>query len=109
MKLFKFDGDATIMEKIATVLGTIFAPALYLFMQLSAWQVFKNIYSANVAAAGAGWHVAGLILSIASVAWFWGVATDRNFVTKSDMGNVFILGLLTVFSLLAYGGFVFNG
>jgi hypothetical protein len=78
---------------------------LWLFMQLSAWQVFDNFYTCSVKMAGWGWNVTGLILSAASVLWCYRMATDSPKVTKNGTSNVIILALLVVFSFLAYMGF----
>jgi hypothetical protein len=82
--------------------------ALYMFMQLSAWQVFHNFYSQNVAAAPAGAHAAGFLFFLGSLGWTFLVAKDSNYVSKSDTANVVIIGLSMVLSLLCYAGFVFN-
>jgi hypothetical protein len=99
----------TVVEKAAWVGLKVGVPALYLFMQLSAWGIFKNIYSKNVAAAPAGWHVFGFVLTLGTIIWAWGVVTEKNFVSKNDTRNILVVGAGMVLSLLAYAGFVFNG
>jgi hypothetical protein len=81
---------------------------LYLYMQFSAWQICHNFYQQNVKAAPGGWHFLGFILSVVSVFWFFSVATDKNYVTKSDVANVIIGGALVAVSFCTYAGFVFN-
>ncbi len=97
-------GKSSLKEKLIF----LFPILGYLFMQLSALGVFKNYYQANVAAAGTGWHIAGLVLSIATVGWGMMIAKDDSRVSKSDTMNPLILFVLAVLSLCAYAGFVFN-
>jgi hypothetical protein len=82
-----------------------FAGGCWLYMQLSAWQIFHNFYQCSASMAGAGWRIFGLLLTAASVFWGYELATDGNHVTKNDTANVIILALLVVFSFLAYMGF----
>lgn len=83
----------------------LFVACLWGYMQLSAWQVFHNMYQCSASMAGGGWRVFGLILTAGSIFWVYQLATDGNKVTKNDLANVIILVLLVALSFLAYMGF----
>jgi hypothetical protein len=106
----------SIIDKIKTLIGKVksnplsaavilFVGGCWLYMQLSAWQIFHNFYQCSASMAGAGWRIFGLILSAASIFWGYELATDGNYVTKDDTGNAIILAVLVVLSFLAYMGF----
>lgn len=110
MKIKLYPDDAhTLGEKILWVAFHIVPLALFLFMQLSALQAFKNIYQKNVADAPVAWHIVGFVLSVGTIAWWYGIATESNRVTKREILNILVGVLAAIVSLLAYAGFVFNG
>lgn len=106
---FKFDSDATPMEKFVTVFSPVFVAGLFVFMNASAWGIFHNLYQKNVAAAASGFHILGFVLSVAAVVYGIMTGSDSPYVTKNPTANVIItLGLMAV-SFCAYAGFSFNG
>lgn len=97
----------TIMEKVAYLMMNIAAPAMYFFMQLSAFQVFHNFYQNAVAKAGWGWYIPGILLTALLIYSVYKFANDENvkiggIVIKPSVG---FIALLAVFSLLTYAGF----
>jgi hypothetical protein len=98
-----------LIEKIKaqpfTALWFVGILAAWGFMQLSAWQVFHNMYQCSCSVAGGGWRFLGLVLTAGSVAWVYGLVKDKNYVTKGDTMNVVILFALVLLSFLAYMGF----
>jgi hypothetical protein len=83
---------------------------LYLVVgEFSVWGVWNNTLSKNAAAAQPFWNIVGFLIFLFSVVWGYGVATDRNFVSKNDLSNVLILIAAMALSLASSAGFVFNG
>lgn len=95
----------TTLEKVLYVLLAYVVPFAYFFMQLSAWQVFKNYYQAACKGEGFGFWLLGFALSVFTVGWTVLTVRDSNYVTKSPLLNTFIILLAGALSLLAYAGF----
>lgn len=97
MKFFPKDANKTERITIAAVL--IFITALFLFMQLSAFGVFDNMYATACRVAGWGWKIPGLIFTGLLAFYIWLGVEDRV-----EM-NVFVLFIIAVLSLAFYCGF----
>ena len=105
MKLFKFDSDATVVEKIVTVFVPCFVIGVVGFAYLSVWGIFHNFLTKSAATASAGYHTLGTILLLAAGLWFLGGVKDAYpFKINNRAANI-VLGLLVAVSLLSYCGF----
>jgi hypothetical protein len=105
-KLIPKDATTTV-EKIAYVGMNLVLPLLYVYMLLSAFQVFKNFYQKAVAAAGWAWYIPGILFTALLVYSVIVFANDEDVVIgkvkiKPSLGYIAILFVL---SLLAYAGF----
>lgn len=105
MKLFHFDSDASVMEKIVETLAPIFVLILILFMNIWGWGIGHNCYAQSCSHYGFLWHFVGLCLSIYGLYFFWRSATDRSTLNIPDSARIVFTGLLFVFSFLSYSGF----
>jgi len=78
-----------------------------LFMQMSAWGIFKNCYQQSVSHQGFGWHLVGFILFLASVFVVYAAKKDWLLFLGLKHGTVLniITGLLAAGSLLSYSAF----
>jgi hypothetical protein len=95
-------------ERIFSAVCIVGIGFLYLFMQLSAAQVFHNFFQQNVKAAPGVAHFFGVLFSLFTIGWGYGTATDKNYVAKDNVVNVLIIGASIVLSFCAYGGFNFS-
>lgn len=106
LKLWPPDAD-TLMEKFVYVMMYLAAPLAFLFMQLSAWQVFKNCYQQTVAMQKG--YMLGLILSAAAVYLVIAMKNDANWLLrlglKWNIAGQIAVGVLAVLGLLAYSNF----
>jgi hypothetical protein len=105
MKIFHYDKDANLMEKIVETAVPILLIVGLLFMNLSGLGVFKNCYSESCSHAGWVWHVVGLGLSFYGGYFFWRRATDRSTLDIGDGASLVITGILFTASFLSYSGF----
>jgi hypothetical protein len=105
MKLFHYDSDATLVEKIMETIVPLFVFVLIFLMNLWGWGVGKNCYAQTCRHYGFGWHLAGLFLSIYRIYFFWRAATDRSTLNIGDGVRMFILFLIFAASWLSYSGF----
>jgi hypothetical protein len=97
-----FPKDAVGFEKFVYAFGYGIPVVLYLFMQLSAFGVFHNLYSAACKAAGWGWKIpGGLITLILFVEIYTGIKDE-----KETLSN-FALFVVAALSLLFYCGFAY--
>ena len=94
------------MSKVAYTLMNLFVPALFLFMQLSAFQLFDNFYSKAVAEASFIWNAVGFVLSALLVYSVVKFIKDEDVkigrITVKPSGGYCVL--LLVLSLLSYAG-----
>lgn len=109
MKFSLVPKDAVGFEKFVYIFVELGVVILYAVAQLSVWGVLNNTLTSNAKTALPFWHIVGFLLLLFSLVWGYGGATDRNYVTKSGLGNVLILWLAMVLSIAASCGFHFNG
>lgn len=86
-------------EKIEYVAVIGFVGFLILFMQLSAFGVFNNLYARACEGEGA-WKIAGLLLSAASV--YMGYRESQR---AANVGRIIIIVAIYILALGAYAGF----
>jgi hypothetical protein len=110
MKFSLWPKDATsTFEKALYAAMYILPTVWFLFMQLSAFQIFHNIYQKNVHAAGIGWHIIGFLFSAGAVIGVIETAKESPSIPKSTIADVIIILVLAALGLCSYAGFVFNG
>lgn len=94
--------DATgFVEKAAYVGMKIVAPALYLFMVLSAFGLFNNMYADQCREAGFWWKIPGIVCLAASLYTGYKLVKEET----ATRGNVLILFVCMALSLLLFAGF----
>lgn len=97
-----FPKDAVGFEKVVYAFGYGIPVALYLFMQLSAFNLFHNFYSQACKAAGWGWKIPGAILTLILVVEIYVGLKDE----KPAASNL-ALFVIAALSLLLYCGFAY--
>jgi len=108
MKFKPWAKDATTGEKITNTAILLFVVGLYMFMQLSAWQVFENLYSKECALAPVFFHALGGVLSILSITGIYLMIKDKIGRTSTGAGMAAV-GVLTALTFLSYAGFYAYG
>lgn len=87
-------------DRIQHLVLIIGVGGLLLFMHLSAFGVFDNLYARACEGEGA-WKIVGLLLSAASLWQFRLLSISRN----PTIGRIILAGLTMVLALMAYAGF----
>ena len=100
MTLWPKDAEG-VVEKAAYVGMKIVAPALYLFMVLSAFGIFNNLYADLCREAGFWWKVPGLVCLAATIYTGYKLVKEET----ATRGEVLILFAGMVLSLLFFAGF----
>jgi hypothetical protein len=90
-------------------IGWFIAITLLTILFLCQLGIIHSIYTDKVKAAPKAWHAVGFVGDLFSVAWCYGMFTDKYYVTKNEMANAVILVASIAFAAMAWAGFVFNG
>jgi hypothetical protein len=97
-----FPKDAVGFEKVVYAAGYGIPVILYLFMQLSAFNLFHNFYSQACNAAGWGWKIPGVVFTlILAVELYTGLKDEKKAASNTAL---FVVAAL---SLLFYCGFAY--
>jgi hypothetical protein len=107
MKLFKFDADATKVDKAVSYFAVGFPALILLYVYLSVWGVIKvNPFYVEASKHGFGFHFLGFVFFLLFVASLAGIYYDMIPFRISNMGKVGLVVSTLILSVGCYVGFL---